>query len=57
MDYFWNLYGPEYGRFMGVLGWIHYGHKMGNSMWPPNMGPNVGSNAGSEYGAVGVCYF
>ena len=45
MSFFWNLYGPEYKRFISVLGWVHYGHKMGNSMWTPNMGPNVGSNA------------
>ena len=57
VGYFWNLYGPKYKRFMAFWGGMQYRSKIGNSMWPPNMGPNMGSNAGSKYGAVGVCYF
>ena len=49
MAYFWNLYGPKYGRFMGVLGmyavWVPY---VDFEYWPKYrlflefMGPKYG---------------
>ena len=49
--------GPNMGVLWAFWGSMQYGSKIGNSMWPPNMGPNMGPNAGSKYGVVGVCYF